>query len=57
MSRTAVVAIIIIILLFGGGFVGPRWGVPYGYGSPVYGFGGLGAILVIVLILALLGYL
>jgi hypothetical protein len=57
MSRTAIVAIIIILILLGGGFWGGPVGMPYGYGRPTYAFGGLGAILVIVLILALLGFL
>jgi Protein of unknown function (DUF3309) len=48
-----ILAVILICALFGGA-VGP-WGYGYGYGH--YSMGGLGTVLVVLLILALLGYL
>lgn len=53
---TLVVIVLLVLLLAGGGWgYSTRWAGWYpGYGI---GFGGLGAILVLLLILALLGYL
>jgi uncharacterized protein DUF3309 len=57
MSRVGIILLVIIVIaLFGGLGVGERWGVPYGYGAGYYGMGGLGTIFIIILILALLGY-
>lgn len=51
-----VLVILVIVLLggVGGPIVRPNWQYGYGYGN--YGVGGIGAILVIFLILWLMGY-
>jgi uncharacterized protein DUF3309 len=54
LTPLTIIIIVVLVLALGGGVVGP-WGYGYGYGH--YATGGLGTILVICLILALLGYL
>jgi len=47
-----VVIVLVVLLLFGGGYYGPR----YGWGTYHYG-GGIGAIVLILIIALVLGYL
>lgn len=50
-----IIVLLLVLLLFGGsGVLGP---IPYGYGYGHPGMGALGTILVVVIILALLGYM
>ena len=55
MNPIYLVAIVIILLLiFGGGFMGYRGNMPFNSGYGI-GFGGLGGLLILLLILYLLG--
>ncbi len=55
MSPLALVVVLLLVLLLGGGLAGSYapWG--YGYGFHHGGIGVIGAVLIVILILALMG--
>jgi hypothetical protein len=57
MSPLGLVLVVLLVLILLGGVGGPYIGAPWstGYGGGYYGIGGIGLLLVIILIFALMG--